>query len=87
MSGSTRDALVAFLDASQDLPVEHRVAVFDDDGTLWAERPVFMQLAFFVAGLLDELRARRFSPFIVTPVGGGDHRVVERPHIVIEVSL
>ena len=43
--GATRDALVAFLDASLDRPVGERVAAFDNDGTLWSEQP-FVQLAF-----------------------------------------
>jgi phosphoglycolate phosphatase-like HAD superfamily hydrolase len=28
------------------LPIEQRIAVFDNDGTLWAEQPVYFQLAF-----------------------------------------
>jgi haloacid dehalogenase-like hydrolase len=28
------------------VPVEERIAVFDNDGTLWAEQPVYFQLAF-----------------------------------------
>jgi phosphoglycolate phosphatase-like HAD superfamily hydrolase len=34
------------------VPEAHRVAVFDNDGTLWAEKPVYFQLAF----ALDEIR-------------------------------
>jgi phosphoserine phosphatase len=51
-AGATRDAVLAFLDASMALPVGARVAAFDNDGTLWSERP-FVQLAFFES----ELRA------------------------------
>jgi phosphoserine phosphatase len=46
--GATRDALVAFLDASTDLDPDARVAAFDNDGTLWCEKPVYPQLAFFL---------------------------------------
>ncbi|WP_020145346.1 HAD family phosphatase [Terracoccus sp. 273MFTsu3.1] len=49
--GVTRDALVAFLDASSELPPERRLACFDNDGTLWAERPTYAQLDFFVDAL------------------------------------
>ena len=49
--GRTRDALVAFLDAAEQLPVEQRVAAFDNDGTLWCERPTYAQFDFFVSEL------------------------------------
>jgi len=49
--GATRDALVAFLDASGDIPRHERLACFDNDGTLWVERPDYVQLAFFVDAL------------------------------------
>lgn len=49
--GPTKQAIVDFLDASRDLPVADRVAVFDNDGTLWCEKPNYPQLEF----LLDEL--------------------------------
>ena len=40
--GPTRDALLSFLQASEDVPVEQRVAYFDNDGTLWCERPTYV---------------------------------------------
>ncbi len=46
--GTTRDALVGFLGASVDLPVAARVAMFDNDGTLWCERPTYNQFQFIV---------------------------------------
>ncbi len=52
-SGATRDAVEAFLDASEMVPVEKRVAVFDNDGTLWCEKPRYVQVEFY----LRELRA------------------------------
>jgi phosphoserine phosphatase len=51
--GATRDALVAFLDASTDLDPDARVAAFDNDGTLWCEKPVYPQLAFFLHELAE----------------------------------
>jgi phosphoserine phosphatase len=45
--GSARDAVLAFLDASTDLDPSDRVAVFDNDGTLWTEKPQYPQEAFF----------------------------------------
>ena len=35
------------------VPVEERIAVFDNDGTLWAEQPLYFQFYF----LLDQLKA------------------------------
>jgi len=46
--GPTRDALVGFLDAVTDRPVDERVACFDNDGTLWCERPTYVQLDYLV---------------------------------------
>jgi phosphoglycolate phosphatase-like HAD superfamily hydrolase len=52
--GAVRDAIVTYLDGLEDVPVADRVAYFDNDGTLWCERPAYVQLDFFV----DELRRR-----------------------------
>ncbi|HSL73866.1 MAG TPA: HAD family hydrolase [Ilumatobacteraceae bacterium] len=50
--GATRTAVLDFVDACRDVPVDDRVAVFDNDGTLWCEKPHYPQLLF----MLDELR-------------------------------
>ena len=52
--GATREALLDFLEAATSLPPEQRVACFDNDGTLWCERPAYPQYEFFV----DALRRR-----------------------------
>lgn len=52
--GATRDALLSFLATSAEVPVDRRVACFDNDGTLWCERPTYAQFDFFV----DALRRR-----------------------------
>jgi len=49
--GPTKTALLAFLAASRDVPVVDRVAVFDNDGTLWCEKPNYVQLEFMLAEL------------------------------------
>ncbi len=46
--GTTRDAVVAFLEQVTDVPVASRLACFDNDGTLWCERPTYVQLDFLV---------------------------------------
>jgi hypothetical protein len=42
---ATREAIVEFAEsAAQDVPPEERVAVFDNDGTLWCEKPMPIEL-------------------------------------------
>ncbi|HWK29232.1 MAG TPA: HAD family hydrolase [Solirubrobacter sp.] len=49
--GATRDAILAFLDGTGDVPVDERVAYIDNDGTLWCEKPTYVQFDFFVDAL------------------------------------
>lgn len=49
--GSTRDGIVGFLDAALDVAVDRRVAVFDNDGTLWSEKPQYTQVDFLIREL------------------------------------
>ena len=44
-------------DGSEPLPVQHRVAVFDNDGTLWCEQPMVIQLDFILRRLVDMAKA------------------------------
>jgi hypothetical protein len=50
--GAARDAIVTFLDRVDEIPPDERVAVFDNDGTMWCEKPNYPQLEF----LLGELK-------------------------------
>lgn len=58
-AGEAKQNIVAFVASStQDkwgtfIPPERRVAVFDNDGTLWSEQPVYVQLRF----ALDRIKA------------------------------
>lgn len=58
-AGGSRDAIIAFVDRVTDprspdfVPEPDRIAVFDNDGTLWSEQPMYAQLAF----ALDRVRA------------------------------
>jgi phosphoserine phosphatase len=60
---ATRRAIVAFVDAAVDeggpgfVPPHERVAVFDNDGTLWCEKPIPVQLGF-VLGVLARAAER-----------------------------
>jgi len=52
--GPAKESILSFVEkASKEVPVEERVAVFDNDGTLWSEQPVYFQLAF----ALDRVKA------------------------------
>ncbi len=52
--GPTKAAVVSFVERVTDstqtafVPAEERIAVFDNDGTLWAEQPMYFQLAFAI---------------------------------------
>ena len=57
-AGAARDAIVAFVarvtrqDGPDFVPPSERIATFDNDGTLWSEQPMYVQLAF----ALDRVR-------------------------------
>jgi phosphoserine phosphatase len=61
--GPARQALLAFVaatcgaDGSEPVPVEERVAVFDNDGTLWCEKPMPIQLDFILRRFVEMARA------------------------------
>jgi phosphoserine phosphatase len=48
----SRQAIAHFVEtAARDLPPEERVAVFDNDGTLWCEKPMPVELGFILQRL------------------------------------
>jgi phosphoglycolate phosphatase-like HAD superfamily hydrolase len=57
--GAAKRAIMSFVDrvtipgSPEYVPPAERVATFDNDGTLWAEQPLYFQLAF----VLDRVRA------------------------------
>jgi phosphoglycolate phosphatase-like HAD superfamily hydrolase len=65
--GAARQAVVEFVErtVSDATPVEERVAVFDNDGTLWCEKPLPIQADFILRRLFEmaeadpRLRARQ----------------------------
>src|SRR3954463_11306318 len=65
--GPARQAILDFVARvrAADVPVEERVAVFDNDGTLWCEQPMPIQLDFILRRLVamaesdPSLRARQ----------------------------
>lgn len=58
-AGAAKTAIVDFVTAvttdggPEFVPIEERIAVFDNDGTLWVEQPMYTQLAF----ALDRVKA------------------------------
>jgi phosphoserine phosphatase len=58
--GPAKQAITSFVsvvtdeDSADFVPISERIAVFDNDGTLWVEQPMYTQLAF----VLDRLKAQ-----------------------------
>lgn len=92
--GAARNAIVKFVDTvttqgSPDfVPEPARIAVFDNDGTLWAEQPMYFQLIFAI----DRVKAlapkhpewKHKEPFasllkgdVKTALAGGEHAALE----------
>jgi phosphoserine phosphatase len=56
--GPTRQAISKFVEAAaRDVPVEERIAVFDNDGTLWVEKPLPIQADFILRRLYEMAEA------------------------------
>src|SRR5580765_6624144 len=68
--------------------IPERIAVFDNDGTLWSEQPIYFQVAF----VLDRVKAlapqhpewKEKEPFkavmegdLKTALAGGEHAIIE----------
>src|SRR5215210_4597788 len=61
--GPARDAILAFVarttgaDGGPAVPPDDRVAVFDNDGTLWCEKPMPIQLDFILRRFVEMAEA------------------------------
>src|SRR5688572_32498901 len=60
--GAAKQAIVEFVkraggDGPDRVPVEERVAVFDNDGTLWCEKPLPIQADFILRRLVEMAQA------------------------------
>ena len=51
--GPAKHAILEFVEDAEALPVEDRVAVFDNDGTLWCEKPMPIQLDFILRRFVE----------------------------------
>ncbi len=92
--GSAKRAIKAFVakvtkEGSPDfVPAAERIAVFDNDGTLWAEQPMYFQ-AFFIFDRIKALAPqhpewKEKEPFasvlrgdVKSALAGGEHALVE----------
>ncbi len=58
--GAAKEQIIGFVDDISDffsdslVPVEERIAVFDNDGTLWPEKPLYFPLEF-IFDLIEEM--------------------------------
>ncbi|MBI1324671.1 haloacid dehalogenase-like hydrolase [bacterium] len=77
--GPVKRAILAFAEQAADpaspkhIPVADRIAVFDNDGTLWPENPIPFQLAFVIDELkrrLPENPAWKENPLVTAAVEG-----------------
>jgi phosphoglycolate phosphatase-like HAD superfamily hydrolase len=93
-NGAARQAIVAFVNATTTkgsakfVPPAERIAVFDNDGTLWAEQPMYFQ-AFFVFDRIKALAPQHpewkdKEPFafvlkgdVKSALAGGEHALME----------
>lgn len=92
--GASKQAITQFVEGvtttggSSFVPLAQRIAVFDNDGTLWSEQPIYFQLAFALdrvkelAPLHPEWKDQQ--PFkgvlegdLKTVLAGGEHAVLE----------
>ena len=63
--GAAKQAILGFVarvtreDGPDFVPSAERIAVFDNDGTLWAEQPTYFQVQFALDRVNDERHTRR----------------------------
>jgi len=93
-NGKAKQAIVTFVEkvtkpgTADFVPVPERIAVFDNDGTLWAEQPLYFQ-AFFVFDRIKALAPQHpewqdKEPFasvlkgdVKAALAGGEHALME----------
>ena len=90
----SKHAIVEFVSAVSDpdnknfVPSNERIAVFDNDGTLWAEQPLYFQLLFAIDRIKqlapDHPEWKHTQPFkavlendLETALSGGTHSILE----------
>ena len=56
LEGSSKRAIRQFVERAQAVPPDERIAVFDNDGTLWSEQPLYIPFLFCID------RVRQLAP-------------------------
>jgi phosphoserine phosphatase len=92
--GAAKSAIVDFVESATDdgsadfVPRAERIAVFDNDGTLWSEQPMYFQ-AFFIFDRIKQLAPqhpewKNKEPFasalrddVKAALAGGEHALLE----------
>ena len=83
--GPAKQAIVDFVArtcgerGSPAVPSEERVAVFDNDGTLWCEKPMPIQLDFILRRLAEMVGAQPRGRAALESRGRARPRLVRRP--------
>ena len=92
--GPAKSAIIEFVQTATDkasmkfVPPPERIAVFDNDGTLWASHPIYVQLAFALDRVNELAPAhpewKNEQPFkavlegdLETVMAGGEHALLE----------
>lgn len=84
--GQSKEAILKFVErvsntGTEDyVPPEQRIAVFDNDGTLWSEQPMYVQMAFVLdrAKLLAEKRPELLNKKSIRAIVDGDRSYLSR---------
>lgn len=95
--GESRRRLVDFVEQTTDptderfVPEAERIAVFDNDGTLWSERPVYFQLLFAMDRVreraADHPEWRTTQPFKAVLEGDVDSLAAQGEHAILELVM
>lgn len=88
-NGSAKQAIVTFVKVTTEkgspkfVPAAERVAVFDNDGTLWPENPIPFQLAFALdtlKGVVANKPELKQDPMVRAALAGDFAKLLEGPH-------
>ena len=93
--GAAKKAIVAFVEKTADktspdfVPPEERIATFDQDGTLWVEQPMYVQVMYCIDRVPALVKARpslaKDEPFTTVMSGGRAAVVNLREYDLIKI--
>ncbi|WP_206352141.1 HAD family hydrolase [Tautonia rosea] len=88
-AGPAKESILSFVtrvtdeDGKDFVPPAERIAVFDNDGTLWPENPVPFQLAFALDGIKDLIATKpeaKDDPFVEAALSGDFEKLLADNH-------